>query len=63
MSSERERFEWDREHSVLTPEGQIESARAFGRGLGRHRTAAGRIFLGGALVIAAMLIVRAISAM
>jgi hypothetical protein len=63
MSTERERFDWEREHSVLTPEGQIESARAFGRGLGRHRTGAGRIFLGGALVIAAMLIVKAISSL
>jgi hypothetical protein len=38
----RERFEWDRDHSPFTPEGQIESAAAFGRGLARHRTTVGR---------------------
>ncbi len=59
--ADREPFEWERQHSPFTPEGQIENARAFGRGLGRRRTAVGRVFLGGALVIAAILVVAAIA--
>ena len=55
--TERERFEWEREHSVLTPEGQIEAAGAFGRGLGEHRTAAGRVFLGLAVFFAASIVI------
>jgi hypothetical protein len=61
VEPERELFEWERQHSALTPEGQIENAAAFGRGLSRHRTAVGRVFLTGALAIAAMLVISAIA--
>lgn len=61
MEPDRERWEWERTHSPFTPEGQIENAAAFGRGVARYRTAVGRVFLAGALVIAAMLVIGAIA--
>ena len=57
MTDERELWDFERQHSAFTIEGQIENAGAFGRGLGRHRVAAGRVFLGLALLCAALLVV------
>jgi hypothetical protein len=55
--SQPEKFEWEREHSPFTVEGQIESAGAFGRGLARKRTTAGRFFLGGAIFFGVLVVI------
>lgn len=57
MTDERPRFDWEREHSPFTVEGQIEAAGAFGRGLGRHRRGFQRVLLAliALLVIVAVL--------
>ena len=57
VDQEREKFEWEREHSPFTPEGQIESARMFGRGALKHPKAAPRIILALAVLFAVLAVV------
>lgn len=47
--TEREQWDWEREHNVNTPEGQIEAARPVGRALADHRDDVGRVLLFGAI--------------
>jgi hypothetical protein len=53
----RERFEWETEHSPYTPEGQIESAALFGRGLARNRRAVSRLLLIAAISFAVLAVI------
>jgi hypothetical protein len=58
--TEREKFEWEREHSSYSVEGQIEAYGALARGLTKYRAAFGRLFLAGALVFGALALIAAI---